>query len=215
MVAVADPVALGFVRSLARPGSNITGVASNAGATPLVKILETTHEALPAARRVGLLYNASNPLNYAAAFAFELDAAASVLGLALLRLPIRSADQLDGAMQEAARERADAVLCVGDPLIFAHRMRVHDLAERLRLATVWTTQEYLAGRGLLSHGPSLDEMARLAAAYVDKILRGAKPAELPVVQPTTYHLTINLRRARALGVHVPDKLLARADEVIE
>jgi putative ABC transport system substrate-binding protein len=215
MVAVADPVALGFVQSLARPGGNLTGIASNAGATPLVKILETTHEALPAARRIGVLYNAGNPLNYAAAFAVELDSAASALGLTLLRLPIHGADQLDGAMQEAVRERADAVLCVGDPLIFAQRMRVHDLAERLRLPTVWTTHEYLAGRGLLSHGPSLDEMARLAAAYVDKILRGARPADLPVVQPTTYHLTINLRRALALGLRIPDALLARADEVIE
>lgn len=215
MVAVADPVGLGFVQSLARPGGNITGVASTAGPTPLAKILETTREALPGARRIGLLYNAGNPLNYAAAFAAELDSAAAALGLILLRLPIHDATQLEGAMVEAARERADAVLGVGDPLIFAHRTRVHDLAERLRLVTVWPTREYLADRGLLSHGPSLDEMARLGASYVDRILRGARPGDLPVVQPTTYYLTINLRRARALDLHVPDALLARADEVIE
>jgi putative tryptophan/tyrosine transport system substrate-binding protein len=188
MVAVADPVGLGFVQSLARPGGNITGVASNAGPTPLAKILETTREALPGARRIGLLYNVGNPLNYAAAFAAELDSAAAALGLILLRLPIHDATQLEGAMVEAAR---------------------------LRLVTVWPTREYLADRGLLSHGPSLDEMARLGASYVDRILRGARPGDLPVVQPTTYYLTINLRRARALDIHVPDALLARADEVIE
>jgi putative ABC transport system substrate-binding protein len=215
MMAVADPVRLGFVQSLAHPGGNITGVASNAGPTPIAKLLETTREALPGMQRIGLLYNAGNPLNYAAAFATELDSAAAALEITLLRLPIHDAGHLESKMQEAARERVDAVLGVGDPLIFAHRARVHDLAERLGLATVWSTREYLADRGLLSHGPSLDQMARLAAGYVDKILRGARPADLPVVQPTTYYLTINLRRARSLGVQVPDSLIARADEVIE
>ena len=215
MTAVVDPVGMGFVQSLARPGGNITGVASNAGPTPIAKLLETTREALPDARRIGLLYNAGNPLNYAAAFAPQLESAAAALGFGLLRLPIHDAGQIEDAMQEAARERADAVLGVGDPLIFAHRARIHDLSERLQLATIWSTREYLAARGLLSHGPSLDLMTRLAAGYVDKILRGARPADLPVLQPTAYYLTINLRRARALGIHIADSLLSRADEVIE
>ncbi|HUP38010.1 MAG TPA: ABC transporter substrate-binding protein [Candidatus Limnocylindria bacterium] len=215
MTAVADPVRDGFVASLARPAGNVTGVASVAAATLLPKILELGKEAIPRMTRVGLLFNAANPLNYAATFSDELREAARALKVELHDLGIRSADDVRAAMGAAVAARVDAVLVVGDPLTFMHRGLIQELAAQRGLPTLQTTREYLAGRGLLSYGSSLELLVRAVAPYVDKILRGARPADLPVVQPSKYELVINLKTAKALGLTIPQSLLLRADQVIE
>lgn len=215
MVAVANPVEAGFVASLSRPGGNITGVASNAGAGLFAKTLQLTKEVLPSVRRIGVLFNRSNPLNYATAQSPELLSAAEALGLEIAWLPVERAEDFAAAFAEARGQGVDAVFGIGDPLVFAERRRIHDLAEAHRVPTVWPTREYLADRGLLSHGPSLHDMFRRIAPYIDKLLRGADPATLPVEMPTGYELVVNIRAARALGLTIPDAVLARADEVIE
>jgi putative tryptophan/tyrosine transport system substrate-binding protein len=215
MYAVADPVGMGFVASLARPGGNITGVMSTVPEGIMGKRLELIREAIPKTSRVGLLFNATNPLNYVAAFSRELEVAAQALTIELHRLEIRSADEIEKAMAIASRERVDAVLVVGDPLIFRHRKRIHDLAASSRLPTFVPAPEYLNGHGLMAYGASLREAARRAAVYVDKILKGAKPGDLPVEQPREYRLVINLKTARDLGLTIPQSVLLRADEVIQ
>jgi putative ABC transport system substrate-binding protein len=215
MTAVADPVDMGFVKSLAEPGGNITGVASTAGAGLISKLLELTKDALPSAKRVGILFNEGNPLNYITPAEPEISAAAKALDLEILWLPIRAVADLEPALATAKQRGADAIIGSGDPLLFAERAVIHDIAERNRLPTIWPTREYLSGRGLLSYGPTLEGMLRHAAVYVDRILRGAQPATTPVEQPTGYQLVINLRTGKTLGLTVPPSLLARADEVIE
>jgi putative ABC transport system substrate-binding protein len=215
MTAVADPVRDGFVASLARPGGNVTGVASVAAPTLLSKILELGKEAIPRMTRVGLLFNAANPLNYAATFSAELREAARALRVELHELGIRSADDIRSAMGGAVAAKVDAVLVVGDPLTFMHRGLIQELAAQRGLPTLQTTREYMAERGLLSYGTSLEVLGRAVAPYVDKILRGARPADLPVVQPSKYELIINLKAAKALGLTIPQSLLQRADQVIE
>jgi putative ABC transport system substrate-binding protein len=215
MLAVADPVGMGFVASLARPGGNITGVSSSVPEGFVGKQLELIKEALPKSSRVGLLFNAANPLNYAAAFSGQLSAAAQALKLELTRLEIRAAEDIERAMGAASRERVDVIFVVGDILTFQQRKRIHDLAAASRLPTFVPTPEYLDGRGLLAYGPSLRDAVRLATVYVDKILKGTKPADLPVEQPREYRLVVNVRAARALGLTMPPSLLGRADEVIE
>jgi putative ABC transport system substrate-binding protein len=215
MFAVADPVGMGFVASLARPGGNITGVSSTVPEGFVGKQLELIKEALPKASRVGLLFNAANPLNYAAAFSGQLATAAQALKIELIHLEIRAADDIERAFGAASRERVDAVFVVGDVLTFQHRKRIHDLAAAARLPTVVQAPEYLEGQGLLAYGPSLRDATRLAAVYVDKILKGARPADLPVEQPREYRLVVNVRAARALGLTLPPSLLGRADQVIE
>jgi putative ABC transport system substrate-binding protein len=215
MMAVADPVGMGLVASLSRPGGNITGVTSTAGAGLFSKLLELTKEAIPTATRAGILFNSSNPLNYATAQHPEIVAAANAAGLQLSWLPVTRREDFEAALAEARRHQADAVIGIGDPLLFAARDLIHDLAEKNRIPTIWATREYLAGRGLLSHGPSLERMLRQVTVYVDKVLRGAQPATIPVEQPTGYELVVNLKTANALGLTIPPTLLARADEVIE
>ena len=119
------------------------------------------------------------------------------------------------AFVQARQQQADAIIGIGDPLLMFHKDRIHDLAERHRIPMVWPTPEYVAGRGLLSYGPSLDASMRYAAGYVDRVLRGEQPATMPVEQPTDYKLVLNLKTARALGLTLPPTLIARADEVIE
>jgi putative tryptophan/tyrosine transport system substrate-binding protein len=215
MFAVADPVGMGFVASLTRPGGNITGLTSAIPEGFMGKQLELIREAIPTSSRVGLLFNAANPLNYAAAFIGELVAAAQVLKLDLIHLEIRSADDLPTALAAAKRGRVDAVFVIGDPLLFRYRKRIHELAASHRLPTFVPAPEYLEGGGVLAYGPSLRDAARRTAIYVDKILKGARPAELPVERPREYRLVLNQRTARQLGLAVPQALVGRADEVIE
>jgi ABC-type uncharacterized transport system substrate-binding protein len=211
MTAVSDPVGM----SLARPGGNITGVTSAIPEGFMGKTLQLIKEAIPKTSRVGLLFNAANPLNYATANARELAAASQALKIQLHPLEIRSEDDIEKTMTAANLEGLHAVCVVGDPLTFRHRKRIHELAARHKVPTFVPTPEYVEGLALLSYGPSLKDMTRQAAVYVDKILKGAKPADLPVEQPTRYQLVINLKTAKALGLTIPPSLLARADEVIE
>ncbi|HWC02923.1 MAG TPA: ABC transporter substrate-binding protein [Methylomirabilota bacterium] len=213
--AVADPVGMGFAASLARPGGNATGVASSVPEGFLGKLLELLREAVPQARRVAVFTNPANPQHYCGVDVPELTAPATALGLTLQFVEVRTIDMVEVAFAAAVRGRAEAAVVCGDPVIFAARARVAELATRHRLPTIFPTREYLGGRGLMSHGPSLAELARQAARYVDRILRGAKPADLPIEQPRKYELVVNLQAARALQLTLPASLLSRADHVIE
>lgn len=215
LTAVSDPVGMGFVASLARPGGNITGVTSGIPEGFLAKQLQLIKEALPRAARVGLLFNASNPLNYRMASAKQLAAAAQVLNLELRDLEIRSAEDIERTMTAINLRGLDAVFVVGDPLTFRHRMQILELAALHRMPTFVPTPEYVEGRALLAYGPSLGAQVRHAAVYVDRILKGAKAADLPVEQPRQYRLIVNLRAAGALGLNLPSSLVMRADEVIQ
>ncbi len=214
MHAVADPVQSGFIASLSRPGGNITGVSSTAGGL-IPKLLETAKEAIPSAARIGILYNQRNPLNYATGQYPEIVAASDALGLQLVWLAVRQVGDFEEAFAQARQHQAEAIIGIGDPLLFAERDRIHDLAERHSIPTVWPTPEYVSGRGLLSYGPSLNAALRHVASYVDRVLRGAQPATMPVEQPTDYKLVLKLKTARALGLTLPPALIARADELIE
>ena len=215
MIAVSDPVGMGFVASLARPGGNITGVTSAIPEGFMGKTLQLIKEAIPKTSRVGLLFNAANPLNYRTASAHELAATSEALKIQLRDLEIRSADDIEKTMTAANLDGLQAVCVFGDPLTFRHRKQIHELAARHRVPTFVPTPEYVEGLALLSYGPSLLDLNRHAAVYVDKILKGTKPADLPVEQPTRYQLVINLKTAKALGLTIPQTLLQRADQVIE
>jgi putative tryptophan/tyrosine transport system substrate-binding protein len=215
LTAVSDPVGMGFVASLARPGGNITGVTSAIPEGFLAKQLQLIKEALPTAARVGLLFNAANMLNYRMASAKQLAAAAQASNIELRDLEIRSAEDIERTMSADNLRGLDAVFIVGDPLTFRHRMRIHELATLQRMPTFVPTPEYVEGKALAAYGPSLRAQGRHAAAYVDKILKGAKAADLPVEQPREYRLIVNLRAARTLGLNLPSSLVMRADDVIQ
>ena len=212
MVGTADPVATGFVASLARPGGNITGLSL---ITPELvgKQLEILKEVLPKVSRVVLLGNPANP--HYAPHVQHAQGAARALGVRLQPLEARSPNEIEHAFAATTTERADAVIVVGDTVFMDHRTRIADLAERHRLPTVSGASEYAEAGGLLAYGPSISDGVRRAATYVDKILKGAKAADLPVEQPTTFELVINLKTAKALRLTIPQAVLQRADRVIE
>jgi putative tryptophan/tyrosine transport system substrate-binding protein len=213
MASVGDPVARGFVASLARPGGNITGV-SNFAVTLMGKWLELLKEVLPALSQVAVLRNAGNPTH--PLFWMEAQRAAPRLGLKLQDAEVRSSDDLDEAFGSVVRARSGAVVVVPDPLLAgAAEKRVAELALRNRVPMMGTFKEQAELGGLLSYGPDLADNSHRAASYVDKILKGAKPADLPVEQPTKFDLFINLKTAKALGITIPQSVLLRADEVIE
>jgi len=212
MAAVADPVAAGFVASLARPGGNITGLSMML--PELVgKQLEMLKEVLPKVSRVALLGNPANP-NYASLVRHAQDAARA-LGVRLQPLQARDPSEIDRAFAAMTIERAGAVILLVDSVLLNHRTRIGDHATRRRLPTVSGQSDSAEAGGLLAYGPSLSDSFRRAATYVDKILKGAKPADLPVEQPTTFELVINLKTAKALGLTIPQSLLLRADRVIQ
>jgi putative ABC transport system substrate-binding protein len=212
---VNDPIDSGFVKTLARPGGNLTGLASGVSEGFSGKLMELAKEAIPHAKRVGILFNAGNPRNYFDQFAPQWAEGAAALKLELQRMGMRSRDDLDSLFSTARQARVDVVVLIGDPLIFQHRMRIHDLADQYRIPTIQPSKEYLAGRGLLSYGPNLTALVARAAVYVDRILKGARPAELPVEQPRQFELVVNLRSARALGLTIAPSLLLQADQVME
>jgi ABC-type uncharacterized transport system substrate-binding protein len=212
MTAAGDPVGSGLVLSLARPGGNVTGMslmAPDLGG----KRLGLLKEVLPRLSRVGVLWNAANP--YPALVFKETEAAGQVLGIQVQSLEVRSPDDFDGAFEAARRGQPDALITVEDPLTVTHRKLIAEFATGRRLPTLHGLREFVTSGGLMSYGANLADLTRRAAGYVDKILRGAKPADLPVEQPTKFELVINLKTARALGLDVPDKMLVAADEVIE
>jgi putative ABC transport system substrate-binding protein len=206
-----DPVGIGLVASLARPGGNLTGLA-NLASDIAAKRLELLREMFPRLGRLAILANAGFPS--AALEIVELQTAARTLDLDIIPLSIRRTDDIAPAF-ESLQGRAEAMYVVGDPLLHVHRDRINTFALATRLPTVFVNREYVEAGGLMSYGPNFPDLFRRAGDYVDKILRGAKPADLPVEQPTKFDLVVNLITARALGITVPPTLLARADEVIE
>ncbi len=212
MAVSGDPVGEGFVASLARPGGNITGLALFPGPEIVGKLLQLLKEVVPAASRVGVLANPANTVH--AILVREVKGAADSLGVQLQVLEARGPNDLDGAFAAMTREGASALLVLGDARFLALRGRIADLAAKNRLPTMYGVREHVEAGGLMAYGASLPETVRRAATFVDKILKGAKPADLPVEQPTKFELVINLKTAKALGLTIPQSVLMRADEVI-
>jgi len=206
-----DPVRTGLVTTLARPGGNITGMSIVS--TELdAKRLSLLRELLPAARRVGFLLNSTNPLS--ATRKGDAERIYPTLGLQPIIVEVAAASELDNAIGEMIRQRAQVVVVPGDNLFFVTRDTILGLALKGSLPAVVEGREMLEAGGLMSYSISMAEVRSRVAAFIDKILRGAKPADLPIEQPTKFELGINLRTAKALGIGVPNALLLRADEVI-
>ena len=209
--AVSDPVGTGLVASLARPGGNVTGLANQLSDT-VGKKLEVLREVVPDLRRLAIMANVGNPASVLEMG--EAQATARTLGLGVTTSEIRRAEDIAPAF-EAIEGRADALYVCGDALTATHRIRINTLALGLRLPTILPTRELVETAGLISYGPNFPDLYRRVADYVDKILRGAKPADIPVEQPTKFDLVVNLTTAKALGLKIPEALLLRADKVIE
>jgi putative tryptophan/tyrosine transport system substrate-binding protein len=207
-----DPVGAGLVASLARPGGNVTGLSVLA---PELngKRLELLKEVIPGMTRVAVLWNAANPAN-ASAWE-ETQAAAGALGLRLHAQDVRGLQDLEGAFARMAQARPDALLVLGDALLAMHRQQIAEFVTQQHLPSVFAERESVVAGGLMSYGPSLPDLYRRAATYVDKILKGTKPADLPVEQPMTFELVLNLKTAQALGLTIPPIVRFRADEVIQ
>jgi putative ABC transport system substrate-binding protein len=212
MVGVSNAIGTGFVASLAKPGGNITGI-SNQREEVLGKLIGILHEATPGARRIAILLNESNS-SYGGLWAAAQSACAA-LDLVALRVVASAPAQLGAAVGEIVRQRSQAVVVVPDPIYLNERAKLQELMHATRLPAAYGLREHVVAGGLLSYAADLAASFRYAAKYVDKILKGAKPAELPVEQPTKYELVINLKTAKALGITIPQSLLLRADEVIQ
>ncbi len=213
-VAVADPVRVGLVESLARPGGNVTGVATLVPGGFIGKSLEQLKQALPNAIRIATLVNPTNEVTNAL-FPLEAPQAAPQLGVQLQVLEVKAPEDIERAIDAAVREKADALWVPGDPIFHTPPQRVPDLAARAKLPSMYLIRELVTAGGLMSYGPDILELFRRTAVYVDKILKGAKPADLPVEQPSKFMLVINLKTANALGITIPQSVLLRADEVIQ
>ena len=212
MVNVTDPVATGLVASLARPGGNVTGL-SRVTLDLVGKNLELLTEAVPRVVRLAVLSNPRHPLH--AALLTSAKHVAESLRLELKHVEAGAPNELEGAFTVIAREHVNALLVLADGMFFDERKRIADLALRTRLPTMFANSEHAEAGGLMSYAPSSVEPYRRAAYYVDRILKGAKPADLPVEQPTTFELVINLKTAKTLGLTMPPSLLVRADQLIE
>ena len=210
---VANPVREKLVGSLAKPGGNVTGLATYALDELTTKRLALLKEAVPKATRLAVLANPANPA-HRQLLRNEIPAAATPLRLTLLPLEVRTPVDFEGAFEAAARDRADALYVLGDRLAFVHGAQVAELAAQRRLPTMFTLKSGVEAGGLMSYGPRLGDLFRRSASYVDRILKGAKPSELPVAQPPKFELVVNLKTARVLGLPIPDSLVKRADEVI-
>jgi putative tryptophan/tyrosine transport system substrate-binding protein len=212
-VSLTDPVGLGIVASLARPGGNVTGVSYSVGPEIFGKDLALLKELTPQTRRFAVLANPAGPA-YSVTIK-NIEEAARSLDLQLRFFAARGPADFDGAFATMARERVGAVFVVTDPAFIQHRTRLTALAAKNRLPSMFTQRADVEAGGLMSYGPNLPELYRRAATYVDKIFKGAKPGDLPIEQPTTFELAINLRTAKAIGVTIPPSILRRADRVIE
>lgn len=214
MVISGDPVQLGLVATLARPGGNVTGVTA-LSLDLVAKRLQLVKEVVPKARRVGVLWNPASPDKKPEWEA--LRTAADRLGIALQSLELRRAGDLEPRLDDAIKERADALLLLDDSLTLSLATEITTAVEKRRLPTIYGWDRYLTvdKKGLMAYGPSVRDLANRAARYVNQILKGARPADLPVEQPTEFELVINMRAAKALGLAIPASLLLRADRVIE
>jgi putative tryptophan/tyrosine transport system substrate-binding protein len=207
-----DPVANGFVASLARPGGNITGLSTLAPELS-GKQLELLKEIVPKLSRVAVIGISTEPGN--AQRLKELELAAGALKVKLQYLDVRSSKDIETAFQTAAKGRADGIVMLGSAVFNTHRIRIVELAVKSRLPATYTRPEYVEDGGLMTYGPSINDLFRRAATYVDKILKGAKPADLPVEQPIKFELIINLKAAKQIGLTIPPNVLVRADRVIK
>ena len=212
MTNVSNAVENKFVASLARPGGNITGVTSQLEVV-LGKLIEIFHQAVPRATRIAILLNESNPTHHA--FWAGAQKACAAFKLVPLRVVASASDQLPGAVSRLVRERAQGIVVVADAMYLNERAGLEELIRATGLPAAYAVREHVVAGGLLSYSADVRENFRYAATFVDKILKGAKPADLPVEQPTKFQLVINLRTARTLGLAIPSALLLRADEVIE
>jgi putative ABC transport system substrate-binding protein len=210
MVNASDPMEAGLVASLVRPGGNVTGLSQQLTREIRAKQLQLLKEMLPKMSRVGVLHSAATTVGLR-----EYEAAGQTLEVRVQVVEIRNRDDLEPAFAALARARIDALLVPADPFLFTERQRVAALAREHRLPGMYSTREYAEAGGLMSYSARLSEQFRRAAIYVDKILRGASPATLPVEAPSQYELVINLKTAKALGLTIPPALLQRADQVIE
>jgi putative ABC transport system substrate-binding protein len=205
-----DPVGQGLIASLARPGGNVTGMSDNA-IDLSAKRLELLREAVPTASRIAVLWNERDRAmtqRYR-----EIDRAAQALGLSIQPLGVREPDDFERAFSAMNRERPDAMIMVTDVLTNLNRKRVLDYAEAHRIPAMYEFASLVHEGGLMSYGPSDDDLLGRAAVYVDKILKGAKPSELPAEEPAVYHLVVNPRTAKTLGINIPQSLLLRAEFV--
>jgi putative ABC transport system substrate-binding protein len=212
MAFVGDPVGMGVAASLARPGANITGLSL---LDPELdgKRIELLKEAVPGATRIAILWSANDP---GMTLAFNrVDAATRALGLSLQNLAVREPGDFPSAFQAASAGRAQALIVTAQPFTNRHRAQILDLMARHRLPAMYTIGSFVDAGGLMAYGPSLTDLYRRAATYVDRILKGAKAADLPVEQPTKFELLINLKTAKSLGLTIPPSLLLRAERVIE
>jgi putative ABC transport system substrate-binding protein len=207
-----DPVGLGLVASLARPGGNVTGLTTLSRELS-GKRLEMLREALPRVSRIGMLWHRTSDID--ALTRRETEEAARTLGIPLKAHGVDGPDGFDRALSAIVADRAGAVLVATSPMFFGHRRQLADLAVKHRLPIMFAFREYAEAGGLMAYGPSYAELFRRAAGYVDKILKGAKPADLPIEQPTKFELVINLKTVKALGLTIPQSVLLRADEVIQ
>ena len=209
MVNASDPVQAGLVASLVRPGGNVTGLSQQLTAEIRAKQLQLLKEVVPKASQVAVLWSSSTTVGLR-----EYETAAQPMGVKIRLVELHGPDELGRVFAAIAGDRADALLVPGDTLLFIERRRVVDLAREHRLPAMYSLREFTQAGGLMSYSARLTEQFRRAAAYVDKILRGALPATLPVESPSQYELVINLKTAKALGLVLPPPLLVRADEVI-
>jgi putative ABC transport system substrate-binding protein len=212
MTSVGDPLGLGFVASLARPNGNVTGV-SNISRDLSGKLVQHLFEIVPGMNRVGVVHNASNPS--ATVQLRETEDAIRALGLQLKIVEASNSEEFESAFARLSTERVDGVVLVSDPSLIESARRIAEVAQKSRLPTAFQRRENVEAGGLLSYGASLNDQLRQAAFYVDRILRGEKPGDLPVQQPTRFELVINLKTAKALGLTIPETLLATADQLIE
>ena len=212
MSSVGNAVGAGFVASLARPGGNITGITNQQEET-LGKLVEILHAVAPGARRMAILVNESNPLH--TVFWPATQKACAALDVAALRIVANAPTQFGAAVGEIVRQRSQAVVVVPDPVYLDERAKLQELMQTTRLPVAYGWRDHVVAGGLLCYAADLAATFRHAAKYVDKILKGAKPADLPVEQPTKFDLVINMKTAKALGITLPQSLLLRADEVIQ
>jgi putative tryptophan/tyrosine transport system substrate-binding protein len=212
MIGVSDPVGSGLVSSLARPGANLTGTSSMT-AEIVGKQLELLKEIFPKTLRVAALWNPANPI-FQAIQRKEAETAARALRMQIQIQEARGSDDIDRAFAALAKQRTRALIILNDPVFTAERKRIADRSAKHRIASVSGTLEYTDAGGLMAYGPSFPDIYRRAATYVDKILRGAKPADLPVERPTKFELVISLKAAKEIGLTIPPNVLARADRVI-
>jgi putative ABC transport system substrate-binding protein len=212
MIGAGDPVGGGLVTSLARPGGNVTGLSFIVSAEVGSKRVQLLKEVLPRLSRVAVLLYANPP---SVSVYKHLKGAAGALGIEVSSVEVQSSSDFDTAFEAIVRQRPDALISLTGPIMFSHRKQIADFAAKNRLPSAHSTREYAEAGGLMSYGPDVDDMYRRAASYVDRIFKGARPGDLPVEQPTKFELVINLKTAKALGLEIPPKLLALADEVIE